>query len=161
VSAVPPPIPASPRAVVHGASPRIHAGAVAIGVAVAFAGAIAVGTVATMALSMRAAFSGARPDGVQSAITEGLRGDTLLKVFFTTGTLFTVIGAFVTARIARQRILLHAVLMGGGCIVLGQLIELVSRAATPPWYRAAGVAATVPAAMLGGALSRAARRTPT
>lgn len=72
------------------------------------------------------------------------------------GLAFSAAGAWVAARIARRRELLHAALTAVVCAALGILfMGLVHSNPVPLWYRIAGYVLVLPVAVLGGVLARA------
>jgi hypothetical protein len=63
-----------------------------------------------------------------------------------------VIGCYVTARIAPNAPLVHALVLGGIALVLNIVGTVARWSSEPPWYHIAVVALVMPAAWVGGTL---------
>jgi len=67
------------------------------------------------------------------------------------GLLLTAVGGFVAARMARTRHVQHGMAVGGGCLVVWLLLELIGAGdSLPLWYNIVSFVSVVPAGALGG-----------
>ena len=67
------------------------------------------------------------------------------------GLLLTAVGGFVAARMARTRHVQHGMPVGGGCLVVWLLLELIGAGdSLPLWYNIVSFVSVVPAGALGG-----------
>lgn len=65
-------------------------------------------------------------------------------------TIFNIFGCYLTARLAPNKPMKYAIILGVICIVL-TIIGLISEWGTPPhWYPISLIVLTLPAAWLGG-----------
>jgi hypothetical protein len=83
------------------------------------------------------------PDG-------GVEGANVFAITLFYTALFGVVGGYVAARIAIQRPLLHAAILGGVMLGLSALSAVLLWSTAPPWYHLATLAAVLPAALIGG-----------
>jgi hypothetical protein len=163
VSSVPPPIPEpsfSTQTPITPGPPRLNAGAIAIGVAVGTAITMFVSGAVVFYLGIRLGMSGRTGSAamVQDTLRQQLSEMTWLVRMGAVGLLFTVLGGYVTGRIARVRLVSHGVWMGVASGGLGLLISFLTSSTAPLWFRLAGWVATIPAGACGSALAR--RRDP-
>jgi hypothetical protein len=66
------------------------------------------------------------------------------------GTLTTVLGGYLAARLAEQVPYMNALAFG----IAGTVLALLSSRSVPLWFSVMGVAITVPAALLGGHIAK-------
>jgi hypothetical protein len=78
------------------------------------------------------------------------RGSNVFAIMLLYTALSGVIGGYVTARIAIQRPLLHAAILGAGLLALAALSAVFLWNAVPPWYHLATLAMMLPVALIGG-----------
>ena len=136
---------------------RFSAKAIVFGALVMIALDLLTGVVSYFLFGGDALRAGATQDEIR-AVAELLRqNDGYLLTALVFGTLTTVLGGYVTARLARQVPLLNACALG----VLGIGIGIVmgGPGQNPLWFDAIGTLAIVPAAIAGGFLGRRARKT--
>jgi hypothetical protein len=79
---------------------------------------------------------------------------SMLALAFMYRTLFGVLGCYVTARLAPQRPLLHAMILGAVGFVIGVAGAIVMWDASQAWYALGIIAVTLPSAWLGGTLAQ-------
>ncbi|MEL6771921.1 MAG: hypothetical protein AAFP18_12720 [Bacteroidota bacterium] len=87
------------------------------------------------------------------------RVDTTLTLLLYSGSavLYTILGGFVTGRIAPQRPVRHAVWLGMVGLVVGVAASSALWATAPAWYHILGWVLVVPAAYAGGRLAERTR----
>ncbi len=127
---------------------RVSIKAVLVGLIVDLAGSLLFGAASGVALGIILAVRG----GAGAAQLEaGLESNVwILLSSLVGGCAFTVLGGFVAGRMARQRQLLHGLLVGLASVVV--FLLFVSQ--TPLWYSVAGMLVTPPAGAAGGFLAR-------
>ena len=86
------------------------------------------------------------------------QNDAYLLCALVFGTLTTVLGGYVTARLAQQLPLLNALALGLLGICIGVLLGNPGQ--SPLWFDALGFLFVIPAAIFGGVLGRRARKAP-
>ena len=134
---------------------RFSAKAIATGTFVAFALDLLTGIVSLMIFSGDALQAGATQDEIRAASELVQQNDAYLFAALVLGTLTTVVGGYVTARLARQLPLLNACAMGVLGVGLGILLS--SQSESPLWLDIFGTLVTLPAAIAGGYWGRLAR----
>jgi hypothetical protein len=67
--------------------------------------------------------------------------------------IFSVIGCYVAARLAAERPLRHALVLGGVGVVISVVGGIVGRDLAPAWYSLGLAAAALPMAWCGGKLA--------
>ena len=93
----------------------------------------------------------ATDDQTRKAIIVALAANPgYLRTVLILGTATTVLGGFMIARIARSLPYFNALSFG----VVGVLLNIVPASNIPTWVQVLGVAATIPAALLGAYLAR-------
>lgn len=88
-----------------------------------------------------------RPD------VEGLFVMWMLALAFVYRTLFTILGGYVTARLAPQKPMKHAIILGLVGMVVGTLGAIAAWDLSPHWYPIALVVAALPSTWFGGKLA--------
>lgn len=88
-----------------------------------------------------------RPD------VEGLFVTWMLALAFVYRTLFTILGGYVTARLAPQKPMKHAIILGLVGMVVGTLGAIAAWDLSPHWYPIALVVAALPSTWFGGKLA--------
>jgi hypothetical protein len=83
--------------------------------------------------------------------------DTLLAIALTYRTLYGVVAAYLTARLAPQRPMLHACALGSIGVLLAIVGVVFAASAATAWYALALVVVALPAAWVGGRLPGASR----
>ncbi|MEW9701960.1 hypothetical protein [Paenibacillus sp. SI8] len=68
------------------------------------------------------------------------------------GAIFSVLGGFVAARIAKQSKLMHSSIIGLACELLGIYTILFGKSILPTWYHVIGFIITIPLTLYGGFL---------
>jgi hypothetical protein len=129
-------------------------GAVATGVLVDIAGALLSGTLLVTAVALS---TGATSPEQINALFDGSPG--LMGASVGLGVLFTGIGAFVAASLARGAELQHAFAVGIVSTALSFLMVFASPEGQPFWAQAISLILLIPAAFAGG-LARLATRRP-
>jgi hypothetical protein len=115
-------------------------------------GAIGAGFVITAALSLGA-------DRMVHRLWPGIydaagRTDSIGLLTFTLGyvALFAVLGCYVAARLAPNRPMRHAMLLGAVAFVFSVVGTIATWASAPPWYHVLALTLVLPYAWLGGHL---------
>jgi hypothetical protein len=80
----------------------------------------------------------------------GVQASNVLAVTLFYTAIFGVIGGYVAARIAIQRPLLHAAILGGIMLAFSALSAVLLWSTAPPWYHLATLAMVLPVALIGG-----------
>jgi hypothetical protein len=125
----------------------IRAKAVLLGLLTDIGGSICVGLVLGVVIGIVAAISGDVSPGHIAA----LRQNFALKLTGLFGTtLFTALGGYVAARIARATPLANSLAVGIVSLLLAITLVAVFPGVSPPWKIIAGCIITIPAALLGG-----------
>lgn len=101
--------------------------------------------------------AGATQDEIRAVAELLQQNNGYLLTALVFGTLTTVLGGYVTARLARQVPLLNACALGALGIGIG--LVMGGPGQSPLWFDALGTLAIVPAAIAGGFLGRRARNT--
>jgi CBS domain containing-hemolysin-like protein len=83
------------------------------------------------------------PDG-------GVQGSYVLAVTLLYTGIVGVIGGYVAARIAIERPLRHAAILGGIMLAFSALWAVLLWSTAPPWYHLATLAMVLPVALVGG-----------
>lgn len=135
---------------------RFSIKAIALGVLAMFTLDLLTGVVSFMVFSGDALLPGASPEQVRALAESVRQNDAYLLSTLVLGTLTTVLGGFIAARVAARLPLFNAAAVG----VLALCLQFVLSAPgeTPWWLDAAGALSTIPAAIFGGVLGRRARR---
>ena len=161
MSAGPPPIPGHPSSETastpaKASGRRYDIGAIAVGVAVDTVCTMLLTYSAVMVLSFRLAFAGGTrsPFAIQEVLRQRMSSTSWLLSFGALGLTFTVLGGYVTSRIARSRPARHGALMGIASGTLGTLISLLTGSVAPLWFRIVAWLAALPAGALGGWFGR-------
>ena len=114
------------------------------------------GVVSYMVFGGDALPAGASSDDIKAVAELVQQNDAYLLSALVFGTLTTVFGGYVTARLARQLPLLNACALGVIGIAVGFLLG--GPGASPAWFDAIGYLSIVPAAIVGGYWGRRARK---
>lgn len=101
---------------------------------------------------------GATPQEVRAVAETLQQNDGYLLTALVFGTATTVLGGYVTARMARQLPLLNALALGVLAVGIG--VVLSGPGGSPLWFDALGYLIVIPAAILGGYLGRRAGSGP-
>jgi hypothetical protein len=112
--------------------------------------AIGAGFFATSILSLTGDYALRRLMPESFAPDGGVQDTHVLAITLLYTALFSVIGAYLVARIAIQRPLLHAAIFGGVMLALSALSATFLWRTAPPWYHLATLAMVLPAALIGG-----------
>jgi CBS domain containing-hemolysin-like protein len=112
--------------------------------------AIGAGFFATSILSLTGDYALRRLMPGSFAADGGVQGSNVFAITLLYTALFGVIGGYLAARIAIQRPLLHAAILGGVMLVLSALSAAFLWSTAPPWYHLATLAMVLPAALIGG-----------
>ncbi len=134
---------------------RFSVKAIALGALVMIALDLLTGVVSYMVFGGDALKPGATPEEIQTMAELLQQNEGYLLTALVFGIATTVLGGYVTARLARQLPLLNACALGIVGVGLGLLLS--GPADSPPWFDAIGYIAIVPAAIFGGYLGRRAR----
>lgn len=134
---------------------RFSVKAIALGALVMIALDLLTGVVSYIVFGGDALRPGATPEDIRTMAELLQQNDAYLFTALVFGITTTVIGGYVTARLARQVPLLNACALG----IVGVLIGLLLSAPvdSPLWFDAIGYIAVIPAAIFGGYLGRRAR----
>ena len=116
------------------------------------------GVVSYMVFGGDALQPGATQDEIRAVAEQVQQNDTYLLTALLLGTLTTMLGGYVTARLARQVPLLNACAFGVVGILVGVLLS--GPGDSPVWFNAIGYLSIIPAAIAGGYLGRRARQSP-
>jgi hypothetical protein len=123
---------------------------------------IALGAIATIILDLIVAVvlmiifgghvfkSGMPAQQMAEALTAVARGNDFLIASLILGTLTTVVGGYIAARIAKKEIYLNSGIVG----IIGMVLGVFLGGQSPMWFNAAGFLTTVPAALAGGYLAK-------
>ena len=123
---------------------------------------IALGAIATIILDLIVAVvlmiifgghvfkSGMPAQQMAEALTAVARGNDFLIASLILGTLTTVVGGYIAARIAKKEIYLNSGIVG----LIGMVLGVFLGGQSPMWFNAAGFLTTVPAALVGGYLAK-------
>ena len=137
-------------------------GAIALGVAVDVAGTRLCTTAVSIAVGIRAAMvqppTAVDPAAAQVAMQNTMSEQRIYALLVVIGLLCSVAGGYLTAYLAKTKVLLNAAVMGTCSSIIGLLMASVSSGQSPTWSHLALTATTVPAALLGGILCRAFRQ---
>jgi hypothetical protein len=79
-----------------------------------------------------------------------LFSDSLLALALLYRTVYGVLGCYLTARLARQRPMAHAMGLGGIGFAIGTIGAVATWGSWTSWYSLAIIAVTLPSAWLGG-----------
>jgi len=112
------------------------------GIVIAIAAVLVVDIVAGIALTI--ALSKGQPEAALVVSTPFLLGSLIF------GTLSTVLGGYIAARVAKAHHYINSAILGG----LGLLVGLLAAGEYPLWFNAAGFFSVLPAALLGGQLAK-------
>ena len=134
---------------------RFSVKAIAVGALVMIALDLLTGVVSYMVFGDDALQAGATPQDIRAMAELLQQNDAYLVTALVFGIATTVLGGYVTARLARQVPLLNACALGIVGVLLG--LSLSGPADSPVWFNAIGYIAIVPAAIFGGYLGRRAR----
>jgi hypothetical protein len=134
---------------------RFSVKAIALGALVMIALDLLTGVVSYMVFGGDALQPGATPEEIRTMAELLQQNDGYLLTALVFGIATTILGGYVTARLARQLPLLNACALGIVGVVLGLLLS--GPADSPAWFDAIGYIAIVPAAIFGGYLGRRAR----
>lgn len=112
--------------------------------------AVAAGFFATAVLSLAAdlVFRAVAPQ----AFGGGARSSGVLLAILAYTGIFGATGGYITARIAIQRPLAHALALGVIALLVNGAVAVAARGTVPVWYQVATLLIIIPAALLGGAL---------
>jgi nitrate/nitrite transporter NarK len=69
------------------------------------------------------------------------------------GFIFSILGGFIAARIAKQSKLMHSAVIGIACELLGVYTILAGNSVLPTWYHVMAFIITIPVSMCGGLLA--------
>jgi MFS family permease len=98
------------------------------------------------------------PEATEQQVREAMLALTKTPAFLgwsaVLGTLTTVLGGYLAARMADQVPYMNALAFG----IAGMLVGLLSAHTVPPWFSVLGLVLTVPAALLGGNIAKRQRR---
>ena len=126
--------------------------AIALGSLIDIAGTLLVAGVYTFAYAIFLASQNIPPEEMQQ---RALSDPAYYVITLTMGLVLMAVGAYVAARIARAREILHAFLVGAVAIAFS--LPFVSSADTstyPAWYLPVSFGLTLPAAVLGGYIAQ-------
>lgn len=137
-------------------SERFSAKAIIFGALVMVALDLLTGVVSYMVFGGDALQPGATQEEIRAVAELVQQNDGYLLSALVFGTLTTVLGGYVTARLARQLPLLNACALG--VLGIGVGIVMSGPGASPVWFDAIGYFSVVPAAIAGGYLGRRARK---
>jgi hypothetical protein len=137
-------------------------GAIAIGVAVDVGGTQLCTTAISMLVGIRATIRQPQatldPVSTQAALHITMSGGRLYALLTVVGLLCSVAGGYLTAYVARTKVLLNAAVMGMCSGIVGLLMASASSRSSLSWSFFALTATTIPAAALGGLLCHLARQ---
>ena len=111
-----------------------------------------IGIVMGLILGMSSASTGVDAAAIQTKMEQITRTTQFLIFQLGFGLMFTAIGGFVTAYIAKESELRHAFAMGSLSLASGLLLMSFNHEAIPGWYWIVAIITTIPSAMMGGAL---------
>jgi Na+-translocating ferredoxin:NAD+ oxidoreductase RnfD subunit len=123
--------------------------------------AVVIGSAVDIALSLLLSIPVGIAAGIYAAIRH-LPPDSMLAVMksgplavgsMVLGMSFTVLGGFISAKIAKKEPLAHAALTGMLSFVTGLCLLAVMGSENPRWMLWVGIVFTIPSAMAGGALA--------
>lgn len=137
---------------------RFHAKAIAMGALVMVALDLLTSVVSYIVFGGAALPPGATPQEIRAVAEMVQQNDAYLLCALVFGTLTTVLGGYVTARLAQQLPLLNALALGVLGICIGVLLGNPGQ--SPLWFDALGFLFVIPAAIFGGVLGRRARKAP-
>ena len=112
------------------------------------------GIVLTMILGGDTFASGMTEQQTQEAVARLIASDTFLRSSLVLGTLTTVVGGYLAARLARTVPYFNALAFG----IVGILFGVAAAGDVPPWYQIIGFGLALPAALLGGRIAGSSRR---
>lgn len=136
---------------------RFHVKAIVLGALVMIALDMLTGVVSYVVFGGDALQPGATQEEIRAVAELVQQSDAYLLTALIFGTLTTVLGGYVTARLARQLPLLNACALGVIGICVGLLLSGPGQ--SPLWFDAIGYISVIPAAIVGGVLGRRARKT--
>lgn len=85
---------------------------------------------------------------LEEALLAMTQGNEFLLTSLIVGIIFTVIGGYVAARVAKKGIYLNSGMVG----VIGVFLGILLARDAAPWFDVAGYISVIPAALLGGYL---------
>ena len=131
--------------------------AVAIGLAVDVLGTELFSVVASFILGVSMAIQGA----TQEEIMQSFSAMPFRIFFFISGLIFTLIGGYVAARVAKNREYLHGLYLGIASLITSALLIALLDSQTPLSFDLAYMVLAVPAALTGAHLRKAHKRSGT
>ncbi|MEO8857112.1 MAG: hypothetical protein ABI343_08980 [Burkholderiaceae bacterium] len=134
---------------------RFSVKAIVLGMLAMFALDLLSGVVSFMVFGGDALQPGATQEQIQAVAESARQNNGYLLSTLVLGTLTTILGGYITARLAQQLPLFNAGALG--VVALGTLFVLGSPGETPWWLDLFGAVSTIPAAIFGGVLGRRAR----
>ena len=91
---------------------------------------------------------------LDEAIHAMTQGNEFLLTSLVVGLIFTVIGGYVAARVAKKGIYLNSGMVG----VIGVVLGILLAGETALWFDVAGFISVIPAALVGGYLFKSTRK---
>ncbi len=134
---------------------RLSVKAIVLGALVMIALDLLTGVVSYIVFGGDALQPGATPEDIRTVAERLQQNDGYLLTALVFGTATTVLGGYVTARMARQLPLLNACALGIVGVAIG--LVLSGPGDSPLWFDAIGYLVIVPAAIVGGYLGKRAR----
>ena len=148
----------SPSPVGGRARGRLRWGAIALGAAVDVGATQLCVTAISMVVGIRATVLQPRttldPAAAQTAMQITMSEQRLYALFTVVGLLCSAAGGYLTAYVAKTKVLLNAAVMGTCSAIVGLLMASASSGSSLTWSYLALTATTIPVAMLGGLLGR-------
>ena len=135
---------------------RFSVKAIVLGALAMFSLDLLTGIVSIMVFGGGGLRAGASQDEIKAVAELARQSDGYLFTTLVFGTLTTVFGGYVAARVTTQLPLLNACALG--VVALGTGILLSGQNEGPMWLDIVGTISTVPAAIVGGYLGRRARK---